>query len=481
MAQLQNGNQTAGKVRFLEKVGYGLGDGASCFYWQTFSAYLLFFYTDVYGLPAAIVGTMLAVTRVGDAIIDPLMGMVADRTHSRWGHFRPYLIWMSVPLAILGVATFTTPGFGLTGKIVYAYITYSLLMLLYTAINIPYGALLGVIASDPLERTSLASYKLSFAFGGSLTVQAVALYLVEYLGRGNAQLGWQLTMAVFGAVAVVFFFGTFSLTRERIQPPQQQRTSFRKDVGDLVTNIPWLLLCIIGICTLVYASLRVAATVYYFKYYIGPQAFTFLGHSYDFDTKKFMAVFTVLGYAGSVLGVMSTKYFVKYLGKKYTYLFSMAAITVVTVSYFLYTPKQLTLIFALQFVGLFLNGPSMAVIWAMYADIADYSEWKHRRRATGLVFSASCMAQKMGWAIGGAIAGWLLAYYGFVAGEVQSVSTQAGIVTLFSLIPAVPALLATLLILFYTLDEKRMRSIQAELSARREAEEATAAALAGSV
>ncbi len=463
-------NNSAGKVKFLEKLGYGLGDGASCFYWQTFSAYLLFFYTDVYGLPAAIVGTMLAVTRIGDAIIDPLMGMVADRTRSRWGHFRPYLIWISLPLAIMGVATFTTPGFGLTGKIVYAYVTYSILMLLYTAINIPYGALLGVVSADSLDRTSLASYKMCFAFGGSLIVQAVALYLVEYFGGGNAQLGWQLTMAAFGAVAVLFFFGTFSLTRERIQAPVQQRTTFRRDFADLLTNVPWLLLCVIGIATLVYASLRVAATVYYFKYYIGSQVFTVLGHSYELDTKGFMAVFTVLGYAGSILGVMSTRYFVKYLGKKYTYLFSMAAITVITASYFLYAPKQLTLIFVMQFIGLFLNGPSMAVIWAMYGDIADYSEWKHRRRATGLVFSASCMAQKMGWAFGGAVAGWLLAYYGFVAGEVQSVSTQTGIVTLFSLIPAIPALLATLLILFYSLDEKRMKSIQAELTARRAAQ-----------
>ncbi len=477
MERLEVCRHTTGKVKFLEKVGYGLGDGASCFYWQTFSAYLLFFYTDVYGLPAAIVGTMLAVTRIGDAIIDPLMGMMADRTHSRWGHFRPYLIWMSLPLAIMGVATFTTPGFGLTGKIIYAYITYSVLMLLYTAINIPYGALLGVLSSDPLDRTSLASYKLSFAFAGSLAVQAVALYLVDFFGRGNAQLGWQLTMAAFGVVAVVFFFGAFSLTRERIQPSRQQRTSFGRDFIDLVTNVPWLLLCIIGICTLVYASLRVAATVYYFKYYIGPQVFTFLGHSYSFDTKKFMAVFTVLGYAGSVLGVMSTKYFVRLLGKKYTYLFSMAAITIVTAGYFFFTPKQLTLIFVLQFIGLFLNGPSMAVIWAMYADIADYSEWKHKRRATGLVFSASSMAQKMGWAVGGAVAGWLLAYYGFVAGEVQSTTTQAGIVTLFSIIPAIPALLATLLILFYSLDEKRVQSIQVELTARREAEAELTAAI----
>ncbi|RPJ59466.1 MAG: MFS transporter [Acidobacteria bacterium] len=472
MQQFDACRQTTGKVGFLEKIGYGLGDGASCFYFQTFSAYLLFFYTDVYGLPAAIVGTMLAVTRIGDAIIDPFMGMVADRTRSRWGHFRPYLIWMSLPLAVMGVATFTTPGFGLAGKIIYAYVTYSILMLLYTAINIPYGALLGVVSSDSLDRTSLASYKMSFAFGGSLVVQAVALYLVEFFGGGNAQRGWQLTMAAFGVIAVILFFGTFSLTRERIQPPVQQRTTFSRDFADLITNVPWLLLCVIGVSTLVYASLRVAATVYYFKYYIGPQTFSFLGQSYELDTKGFMAVFTVLGYAGSILGVMSTRYFVKYLGKKYTYLFSMAAITLVTASYFLYTPKQLTLIFAMQFVGLYLNGPSMAVIWAMYADIADYSEWKHRRRATGLVFSASCMSQKMGWAFGGAVAGWLLAYYGFVAGEVQSVSTQTGIVTLFSLIPAVPALLATLLILFYSLDEKRMQSIQEELTARRAGEEA---------
>jgi len=458
------------RLKFTEKLGYGLGDAASCLYWQTFSAFLLFFYTDVYGLPAAIAGTMLAFTRIGDAFIDPVMGMIADRTQSRWGRFRPYLVWMSLPLAFAGVATFTVPGFGTTGKIVYAYVTYSVLMLLYTAINIPYGALLGVITSDPLDRTSLASYKYVLAFGASLTVQAVALYLVEFLGGGDAHFGWQATMAVFGATAMIFFFGAFSLTRERIQPPRDQRTSFRRDLSDLATNVPWLLLCIIGICTLIYASLRVAATVYYFKYFIGPQVVTFLGRSYDCDTKDFMALFTLVTYGGCVLGVMSTKYFVAFLGKKYTYLFSMLVATLVTSSYFLWAPSQLQLIFSLQFFGQFFGAPSMAVIWAMYADVADYSEWKHKRRATGLIFSASSMAQKMGWAVGGAVAGWLLAHYGFVAGQAQSGTARSGIVMLFSVIPAIPALAATLLVFFYTLDEKRMHGIQEELAARREAD-----------
>jgi len=449
-----------GRLRFSEKAGYGMGDAASCLYWQTFSAFLLLFYTDVYGLPAAIAGAMVAFTRVGDAFIDPIMGMVADRTRSHWGRFRPYLVWMSVPLAVAGVAAFSTPSFGPTGKIVYASVTCTFLMLTYTAVNIPYGALLGVITSDPLDRTSLASYKYVFAFAATLLAQAIGPHLA-------GSIGWQATMGLFGLTAVLLFYGAFSLTGERIQPPSGQRTSFSRDLGDLAANPPWALLSIIGVCTLISASVRFAATFYYFKYYVGSQVLTVLGRSYECDTKILLTLFTVVTYGGCVLGVMSTKFLVAFLGKKYTYLFSMLVTTLVTASYFVWAPGQLKLIFGLQFFGQLLGAPSLAVIWAMYADIADYSEWKHGRRATGLVFSASSMAQKVGWAAGSALAGWLLAHYGFMAGQPQSDAARSGIVMLFSVIPAVPALAATVLVLFYSLDEKRMHMIQESLADRR--------------
>jgi len=245
-------NNTSGKLSFKEKVGYGLGDTASNLYWQMFVNFLLFFYTDIFGISAAAAGTMLMVSRFWDAINDPMMGIIADRTQSKWGRFRPYLIWISGPLAVVGVLAFITPDLSVTGKIIYAYITYTLIMMAYTAINIPYSALMGVLTPSTKERTSVATYRFVLAFVGAFIVQGLTLPLVRLFGGGNQALGFPLTMGAFGVLAGILFYITFATTKERVQPPASQKTSLKKDLNDLIHNRPWMVLLVMGIFTLGY-------------------------------------------------------------------------------------------------------------------------------------------------------------------------------------------------------------------------------------
>ncbi len=254
-------------VRTQEKVGYACGDLASCLYWQTIGSFLLFFYTDVFGISAAAAGTMFLVTRLWDAVNDPIMGTIADRTKTRWGRFRPYLLWLAVPFGVIGVLLFTTPDFSPTGKLVWAYITYNLMMMAYTAINIPYSSLLGVITSDPLDRVRLSTFKFLGAFGGNLAVQAFTLPLVAYFGQGDRAIGFRNTMMLYGTVAVALFLVTFFSVRERVQPAPSQKSRVKEDVRDLSRNKPWLILLAIGLFVLAYVAIRNGVTIYYLKYY----------------------------------------------------------------------------------------------------------------------------------------------------------------------------------------------------------------------
>ena len=260
------------KLSVLEKVGYACGDGASNLIWMTFIYFQLNFYTDVFGLAASALATMLVVTRTWDMFFDVLIGTMADRTRTRWGKFRPYLLWMAVPFGIMSVATFTTPSFSASGKLAYAYITLSLMMIVYSAINVPYGALMGVISPDSQQRTSISSWRFTFAFLGGLVVQFSTLRLVAYFGKGNQALGYQLTLAVYAVAAVALFLAAFATTRERVQPVVEQNTSRARDLRDLLANTPWLVLCALGILSVCFVSIRGAAIVYYFKYYVGSVA-----------------------------------------------------------------------------------------------------------------------------------------------------------------------------------------------------------------
>ena len=216
---------TVQPLRFSEKIGYGFGDLASCLFWQTFTVFLLFFYTDVFGIAAAAAGTMIGVVRIIDLFADPVMGMIGDRTKTRWGKFRPYLLWVALPFGLIGFLTFYSPDLSATGKLTYAYITYGAMMLVYTAINIPYGALMGVVTPDSLERTKLSSYRFLGAFTGNMIVQTFTVGLVKHFGAGNDKLGYRYAIGIYAVSAVLLFLGTFSLTRERVLPPRDQQTS----------------------------------------------------------------------------------------------------------------------------------------------------------------------------------------------------------------------------------------------------------------
>jgi len=381
------------------------------------------------------------------------MGVIADRTNTRWGKFRPYLLWMALPIGIIGVLTFTTPDLSLSGKIVYAYVTSTLMMAAYTAINTPYSALMGVLTPNSLERTSVSSYRFVLAFVAIFIVQGTTLPLVQYFGKGNQAVGFQWTMVVFSAVAVVLFVFTFLNTRERVHPPKDQKSSIKSDLRDLLRNRPWMVLFFIGIFALSYNSIRSGSIIYYFKYYVGDEIMT--------------SAFMVSGTIAAIVGVMATKYLSKLLGKRKLYMVLWGTVSVLTGLFYFIPKENVTWIFASHVVISFILGPTAPLIWAMYADTADYSEWKSGRRATGLVFSAATFAQKLGWAIGGAITGWLLAYFGFVANVVQTQGAQDGIRLMMSVIPAIGGVLATIGAWFYTLDEPLMEKIEQDLTSRK--------------
>jgi len=460
----------ATKVGFGEKLAYGCGDFASCMYWQTFMRYLPFFYTDVFGISAGSLATLLLVSRIFDGINDPMVGMWADRTESKWGKFRPFILFGCVPFAIAGVLTFTTPGLGEAGKLIWAYCTYNALMVMYTIVNIPYTALMGVMTNNPVERTRLSSVKFIFAFSAGLAISWSLLRMVRFIGGSDSsQRGWQIAWIVVGLVAVGFFLITAFGTKERIKPPHDENTSILRDVKFLVTNNAWVLLLCTTLTWILFIALRSSVSAHYFKYYIfngSPDVpLTFMGMSYTFT--ELVSDFNTYGQGASVVGVILTALFASKLPKKAFFVTLFLLQIASTASYYFLQPGQLGAIFILEILGSMVGSPLPVLMWAMYADTADYGEWKHGRRTTGLVFSASTMSQKFGWAIAAFVAFKLLQYVGFVANEIPSVAVKDSLVSLMSIYPSVLGLLSIVIFLFYPLNERRMAEINQELSERR--------------
>ncbi len=454
-------NAAAQPLSFTEKVGYGLGDGASNFFFQTFNVFLLFYYTDIFGISPAAVGTMLIVTKVIDAVTDPLMGMTADRTQTRWGKFRPYLLWMAVPYGIFGYAMFANPDLSDSGKLIYAYVTYTLMMLVYTAINVPYSALMGVISPSSIERTKVSSYRFFFAFSAGWLVVTFVGPLKELLGGGDDVLGFQLTMAIFAVLSVLFFWICFATTKERVQPPKQNN-DVRADLRALVQNGPWIVVFIAGILTLMSIAVRSGGTLYYFKYYIGDDGgvlFQLLG--LDFDKTS---IFMSLGTLSMLVGILFTKTLATHFEKRTLMIVLSIGNAVASVAFFFIPADYYWTMVLVNCLGSVINGPTPALVWSMYADVADYGQWKSGRRSTGLVFSGVQFAQKLGLAVGAGLSGYILAWYGFVANEVQTEETILGIRLMFTVFPALLATLGTLAFFLYRLDRKTMETIEAELT-----------------
>jgi GPH family glycoside/pentoside/hexuronide:cation symporter len=462
---------------FREKFSYGFGNLASCMYWQTFMLYLTIFYTDVFGIGAAAAGTMIGLSRSTDAFFDPIMGMLADRTRSRWGKFRPFLLWFCVPMAVMGVLTFTVPSLGSSGKLVWAYVTYNALMLIYTVINIPYIALLGVISPRPEDRTALSSIQFVGAFTGGIIVSATLLPMVRvggWLGARTVERGWQLAFVLYGAAAILFFLTTFFNSRERVTPPKAQKTTVGRDLKDLFSNGPWLIVLGATITFVISGALRSSVTAYYFKYYVGPQTLTlpsFLPASaagtQTWTWESLVSVFNTSNQVASLAGVIMIPFFAKITGRKAAVVVLMLIGIASTASFYFLLPNQLLFIYGLNVLGALTSGPLTALLWTFYADTADYTEWKRGRRATGLIFSASIFSQKQGWAIGAWLALALMQAWGFVANTAQTTMSQHGLVLLMSVLPAVFAVVALAFVVFYPLSEAKMVQIASDLKKRR--------------
>ena len=451
--QTRHGEPASQRLSFREKAGYGIGDLGFNLYWANISAFLLIFYTDVMGLAAAAVGTMILVTKIIDAATDPLMGVIADRTRTRFGRFRPYLLWGALPMAFAGVLTWTVPDLGEGGRLLWAYVTFSLMMLAYTVLSTPYSALSGVITADSQQRTTLISFRFIAAFAGTTLVNAFTLDLVQWFGGGDEALGWQLTLALYGAVAAVLFATVFATTRERIAPPPQQDSDVRQDLRDLLNNRPWLVLFALALVIMITIVMRSGATVYYLKYYVVRPDLT----------GAFLGAYSVALAVGAAMTPLMTRLF----DKKRLMVGLMTIVGVLSCAMFFVPRDMIWLMFVVNIlIGLAL-GPKSPLAFSMYADCADYTELKTGRRATALTFSAATFSQKLGGALASAVIAWVLAGMGYVANQAQSDASQMGILLLLTVIPGVVAFVAAMVMRAYPLDDAALAGMQDTLAQRR--------------
>lgn len=464
---------TETKLPLREKLAYGCGDFASVLYWQTFMKYLPFFYTDVFGLTAAMLANLLLFSRIFDGINDPVIGMWADRTSTRWGKFRPFILFGCVPFAVFGVLTFTTPGLSDSGKIIWAFVTYNGLMLLYTLVNIPYTAMLGVMTSNSVERTRLSSIKFIFAFGAGTVISATLLPMATFLGDdgANPQKGWSLAFIIVGAVAIAFFLMTVFGTRERIKPVNEAGSSVAGDIKLLLANKAWLLLLATTLTFILFVAIRSSVSTHYYKYCVfgGDTSQTLALFGFDMSFEKLVSTFNTGGQLVSMAGVLVTAAIASRFRKGPMFVGFFVLSILATAAFYIIPVDAIATLFVLDLLGSAASAPLPVLLWAMYADTADFGEWKNGRRTTALVFSASTMGQKIGWALAGFFAFKLLAGVGFEANVLPSVEVQNSMIMLMSLAPAAVGIVSIVIFMFYPLNDARMATIESELHARRHA------------
>lgn len=528
------------KLSWRERIGYGLGDAGFNFYWAIIGSYLVFFYTDVFGIPAAAAATMVLVTKVIDAITDPIMGGIADRTNTRWGKFRPYLIWGALPMMGAGILTMTTPDLDESGKLIWAYGTYSLLMLCYTVLNMPYNSLSAVLTANTQERNSLNSTRFFFAYFSSIVVGAATPELAEYFGDGDrySAKGWQITMTIYAVIASCLFVVTFLTTKERIQPAiSQEKTNPLQDLKDLFTCRPWLVLFVVAMVFMVTMTLRSSSAPYYFRYFV--------------ERSDLLGTYLGLQMAGLMVGAMFASTVTKYIDKRKLMMLLMCIVATLSIAFtFISKPTHLGVVeitqndmqlqvgdllsgehvegdiyqwirhdkifwiikksvpleekgttlsvadakgqvisvvrirqdgsmqdssdlpaeiiwmFALNIVISIALGFKAPITWSMYADVADFNEWKNGRRATGMTFAATTFSQKLGSAGGSFLMLSVLAVMGYQAGQMQAGASLDSIVYMQTLVPGLFALITAFSLFFYNLSDKKLESIQHELKLR---------------
>ncbi|GLX81137.1 glycoside-pentoside-hexuronide (GPH):cation symporter [Thalassotalea eurytherma] len=436
-------------ISVKEKIAYGLGDTASNIIFQTVMTFLMLYYTDVVGLDAAVVGTMFLAVRIFDAVTDPLMGSLADKTQTRWGHFRPYLLWLALPFAIISILAFTTPDLEGTSKIVYCFTTYTLLMIAYTAINIPYCALGGVITADAKERVTVQSYRFVFGMLGGLIVAGCTMPLVEYFGQGDDAKGYQLAMTAMSILGFILFLLCFAGTKERIEQPKEQLVPFFDSLKHLWKNDQFRILCLVALFLLSGQVLKFTLAVYYVKYYLGDE--------------ELMTPFITLGVFASMIGCAVAQPLAERVCKIKAYIsLQVIAATICALAYFI-EPDQIYLAFAAFILWKFFLDMATPLLWAKMADTIDYGHDKTGVRITGLVYSGVIFFIKMGVALGGAFAGWLMAFYDYQPNVVQTEATKQGILLSFTLLPAIGSFLAAAVMAKYTLNNEKLDAIQNKL------------------
>lgn len=435
-------------LSMFDKLSFGVGDVASNFVFTAVSTYLMFFYTDVFGISAAIVGTILFVTRMWDAISDPIMGMISDRTQSRWGQFRPYLLFVPIPLAIIAVLTFTTPDISDSGKVIWAFATYILLMTLYTAINIPYSSMLTVMSDSPTERGQMSAYRMMLAFSGALLVNAGTLPLVEFFGAGDQQKGFQLTMALFSIIMVLLFWFCFIRVKERVAKVEQPH-SLKEDFKVVVKNRAWWITILAGVPIFTFTITPFVVGMYYFKYYIG-------------DTSAASLFFT-FGTVGLIFGAFLCNLLVKRICKRKLMIGGVLGSALCISQFYWIGADQITLIYVLIFLNQACKSIASSCVWAVVADTADYIEWKSKRRVVGLATSSATFSHKFGMGLGGMLVGFGLSYAGYEADAVQTPETIEMIKLFMSFVPAFGACLIAVIMLFYPVTKSVAHTMQQEL------------------
>lgn len=473
MSEIISAGQPA-KAPLVNKIGYGLGDMSSSMFWKIFTAYLPFFYSTIFGLSLVDATFLMLVTRIWDAVSDPMMGVIADRTSTKWGKYRPYLLWIAIPFAVVGVLLFTTPDIGYAGKRIWAYVTYILMMTVYTAINVPYGAMLGVMTSDSDEKTVFSSFRMFFAYAGSFIVLAgweplcKAFNSMRGIEAGvNDPVSWQYAMIVVAACCAVLFFMTFALTKETVKS-EKKETSVASDLGSLFKNAPWWILLGGVLFFNLFNAARYTAGPFFFASVIGDGAQLKI---FSAEFLFYAGIFFAVGEVANMAGVAMTPMITRKIGKKSTFMGCLVLLIVLSCLFFFVplTTGGYWVMMLLQVVISVLTGVVSPLVWSMYADIADFAELKFKTASTGLIFSSSSMAQKFGGAIGGSAVTAILAAVGYSteAGAVQTETALVWVRALMSFVPAAVAALSLLFLFFYPLTTKRMKEIQVELDACR--------------
>ncbi len=473
------------KLSVKEKVGYSLGDLAANLVFQTLMTYLAYFYTDIYGLEtnhaSAIILTVGLIAAFG---FNPIIGAIADRTVSRWGKFRPWILWTAVPLGVIALLAFSTPDFAYKGKVIYAVVTYTLLLLLYAANNLPYSALSGVITGDMKDRNSLSAYRFVAVMFAQFFVQVFMLPIIETVGGGDKAVGIEKVMTWLAIIGTIMLLITFFTTRERIVPKPEQRSSLKEDLGDLFRNKPWVIMLLLTMLVFITLAMKGGSYVYYFKNYVDGERLTqFINPILQFlsgiginffgedPVSAGFGLFNAGGILFMIVGITLSKPLADKYGKRDVFGIALFISTLFILLFYFFPPKSVELMFGSQVLHGFFYGITIPLLWAMIADVADYSEWKNNRRATAIIFSAMMVGLKAGLSIGSALLTWILGLFNYVPNSdaVQTASAIEGTKMLVSIFPALPFLIGTALLFFYEINKKMEVKIENDLKQRRNA------------